>query len=129
MNRHYSIASLHLCSSPPPPPPPFPGSGLGRLMSLRFAALGCRLVLWDVNESWNQETEKLVQAASSGAKVKAYTVDLSDREQVYAVADKVWRGKLAETFVTIQEFIVGSLGICSSAERSPKPESTSVLPL
>ncbi|KAK3775555.1 hypothetical protein RRG08_048191 [Elysia crispata] len=65
------------------------GSGLGRLMSLRFAALGCRLVLWDVNESWNQETEKLVQAASSGAKVKAYTVDLSDREQVYAVADKV----------------------------------------
>ena len=58
-------------------------------MSLRFAALGCRLVLWDVNESGNQETAELVQKATPGAEVKAYTVDLSDREQIYRAADQV----------------------------------------
>ena len=58
-------------------------------MSLRFATLGCRLVLWDVNESGNQETAELVQKATPGAKVKAYTVDLSDREQIYRATDQV----------------------------------------
>ncbi|XP_059142350.1 protein dhs-3-like [Physella acuta] len=63
------------------------GSGLGRLMSLRFAVLGCKLVLWDVDERGNTETESLVR--SMGAKVKAYRVDLSKREDIYKVADQV----------------------------------------
>jgi short-subunit dehydrogenase len=56
------------------------GSGIGRLISLRFAKLGCRLVLWDVNEKGNEETAKLIKAI--GAYVKSYTVDLSKREEL-----------------------------------------------
>lgn len=63
------------------------GSGMGRLMALRFAGLGSELVLWDINAEGNEETAKLVR--SRGAKVKSYTVDLSNREKVYEAANKV----------------------------------------
>jgi len=61
------------------------GSGIGRLMSQRFAKLGCQMVLWDINESGNQETASLLK----GVKVSTYTVDLSDREAIYKTAEKV----------------------------------------
>jgi len=63
------------------------GSGLGRLMSVEFAKLGCNLVLWDVNEAGNNETAELVK--QYGIKVYPYTVDLSNKDAVYACADKV----------------------------------------
>lgn len=66
------------------------GSGLGRLMSLRFASLGSKLVLWDIDEVGNGETAKLVQSA--GAEVATYTVDLSKREAIYQTAEKVSYG-------------------------------------
>lgn len=62
------------------------GSGIGRLMSQKFAELGCKLVLWDINEKGNLETVQMVKAL--GAKVVAYTVDLSNREDIYATAEK-----------------------------------------
>lgn len=64
-----------------------PGSGLGRLMSVRFAELGCHLVLWDIDQSGNEATAELVKA--KGAKANTYTVDLCNREDIYKVADKV----------------------------------------
>lgn len=57
------------------------GSGLGRLMALRFADLGARVVLWDVNTAGNEETARLVRERN--AEVHHYTVDLSDRTQIY----------------------------------------------
>ncbi|KAH3748708.1 epidermal retinol dehydrogenase 2-like isoform X1 [Dreissena polymorpha] len=63
------------------------GSGIGRLMAERFAKLGCRLVLWDVNETGNDETASLCR--SSGVTVKTYTINLCSREDVYRVAAKV----------------------------------------
>ncbi|KAF8353837.1 hypothetical protein PRIPAC_95460 [Pristionchus pacificus] len=60
------------------------GSGLGRLMALEFAKHGCDIVLWDVNEAGNAETKKLLDG--SGARVWAYTVDLSDRKDIAAKA-------------------------------------------
>ena len=65
----------------------FSGSGIGRLIAVRFARLGCRLVLWDINEQGNEETAK--QIKSLGAYVKCYKVDLSSREAIYDVAKKV----------------------------------------
>ncbi len=56
-------------------------------MSLRFAKLGSQLILWDVNESANEETAKMVREL--GAKVHSYTCDLSQREKVYQTADLV----------------------------------------
>ena len=63
------------------------GSGIGRLLSLRFAKLGCSLVLWDINPEGNEETA--TQARESGVSVHTYVVDLSNREDVYRVADQV----------------------------------------
>ncbi|KAK3578259.1 hypothetical protein CHS0354_011582 [Potamilus streckersoni] len=63
------------------------GSGIGRCLAIRFAKLGCRLVLWDISEDGNKETAAQVEEA--GATVKTYTIDLCDREAVYRVAAKV----------------------------------------
>ncbi|XP_055870966.1 protein dhs-3-like isoform X1 [Biomphalaria glabrata] len=63
------------------------GSGLGRLISLRFACLGCKLVLWDIDENGNRETYNQVKAITS--EVKAYKVDLSKREDIYETAVQV----------------------------------------
>ncbi len=60
---------------------------MGRLMALRFAELGSELILWDINTSGNEQTAKEVR--NRGAKVSSYTVDLSNREKVYEIANKV----------------------------------------
>lgn len=65
------------------------GSGIGRLLALRFAGLGCRLVLWDMNQAANEDTAKLLREAKAGAEATTYTVDLSNKDQVYQVAKQV----------------------------------------
>ncbi|XP_037364349.1 epidermal retinol dehydrogenase 2-like [Talpa occidentalis] len=64
------------------------GSGLGRLLALKFASLASVLVLWDINKEGNEETLKMVQEAGA-TRVYAYTCDCSQREEIYRVADKV----------------------------------------
>lgn len=63
------------------------GSGIGRLMALRFAALGCRLVLWDVNKEGLSKVAAEISA--KGAKVSTNVVDVTDRELVYKTAKEV----------------------------------------
>ncbi|XP_045181114.1 protein dhs-3-like [Mercenaria mercenaria] len=63
------------------------GSGIGRLMAVRFAKLKCRLVLWDVNQKGNEET--LSMCREYGVTAKAYKIDLCDRDDVFNVANKV----------------------------------------
>ena len=58
------------------------GSGLGKLMAYRFMRLGCDLVLWDVNR---EAIDSMISDMADTVKVKAYTVDLSSREQIYQV--------------------------------------------
>ena len=72
------------------------GSGIGRLMCLRFARLGATVVTWDINKvglcnlahsSWssvclfekvgNEETVAMIKA--EGKKAYSYTVDMSSR--------------------------------------------------
>jgi len=63
------------------------GSGIGRLMALKFATLGAKLVLWDVNEAGLEKVKAEVIAA--GAECDTYKIDITDRELVYATAKKV----------------------------------------
>lgn len=63
------------------------GSGLGRLMSIEFGRLGCTLVLWDINEEWNNDTKTILE--KEGITAHAYTVDLSDRLSINETAKKV----------------------------------------
>ena len=48
---------------------------------------GCRLILWDINGAGNNETRDMI--IETGSEAYTYTVDVSNRHQVYATADKV----------------------------------------
>ncbi|XP_050397408.1 protein dhs-3 isoform X2 [Patella vulgata] len=63
------------------------GSGIGRLMAIKFAEKGCRVVVWDVNNKGNEETASEIR--KRGGKVMAYSVDLTDRHEIYKAANEV----------------------------------------
>jgi len=62
-------------------------SGLGRRMAIKFAALGAKLVLWDVNEAGLSEVAKKI--TESGGTASTYKCDISKKENVYSTAAKV----------------------------------------
>ena len=64
-----------------------PGSGIGRLLSIRFARRGCRLVLWDINTQGMAETADIL--GKLGCVPSVYTVDLSKKDQIYDAAEQV----------------------------------------
>ena len=63
------------------------GGALGRLFALEFIKKGAEVVLWDVNTSGNEQTAKLVR--EEGGTAHPYTVDVTNREEVYRAADLV----------------------------------------
>ncbi|NXG72111.1 RDHE2 dehydrogenase, partial [Baryphthengus martii] len=64
------------------------GSGIGRLLSLKFASLGATVVLWDINEEGLKETSRLARAKGA-VRVHQYICDCSKRQDIYRVADRV----------------------------------------
>ncbi|XP_054835697.1 retinol dehydrogenase 10-like [Eublepharis macularius] len=64
-------------------------SGVGHLLALEFAKRGATLVLWDVDSEGNENTAR--EARELGVRAYAYTCDVSRREEVYAIAEKVKR--------------------------------------
>lgn len=68
-------------------------SGLGRLMALKFAKLGAKVIVWDLNVAGLEETVKLVEELrakrENAGKCYHYAVDISDRHAVYAAAERV----------------------------------------
>ncbi|XP_070533995.1 estradiol 17-beta-dehydrogenase 11-like [Ptychodera flava] len=63
------------------------GHGIGRCLAIKFAKLGAHLVLWDINETGNEETAAEVRGI--GADVSTYTVDVTKKEDVRSVAERV----------------------------------------
>jgi len=63
------------------------GSGIGRLMALKLSKLGAVIVTWDVNTKGNEETVSMIQ--NIGGTAFAYTVDITNRQKIYAAADEV----------------------------------------
>ncbi|XP_061455264.1 epidermal retinol dehydrogenase 2-like isoform X3 [Rhineura floridana] len=63
------------------------GSGIGRLMALKFAHLGATLVLWDINQEGNKETARLARKNGT-VRVHDYTCDCSKRQEIYRVSDQ-----------------------------------------
>ncbi|XP_034834512.1 short-chain dehydrogenase/reductase family 16C member 6-like [Maniola hyperantus] len=63
------------------------GGGLGSLIALRLARLGCIVVLWDINKQGLEDTVKLVKGV--GGKCFGYIVDLTKRDDIYRVAKQV----------------------------------------
>lgn len=64
------------------------GSGIGRLLAVKFASLGSTLVLWDINQEGLNYTVRLVKENGAG-RVQSYICDCSKRQDVYRVADQV----------------------------------------
>lgn len=62
-------------------------SGMGRTLALELARRGCHLALSDVNQTGLTETAKM--ARKLGVKVTTTTLDVANREAVFAWADKV----------------------------------------
>lgn len=54
------------------------GGALGRLFALELSKHGAELVLWDINGETNERRQQ-------GGQAHAYTVDVTNREQVYRV--------------------------------------------
>ncbi|XP_067125025.1 short-chain dehydrogenase/reductase family 16C member 6-like [Centruroides vittatus] len=64
------------------------GDGLGRCLAIKFASLGCKVVIWDINENGNRQTEQLVKS-SGGGECYSYVCDVTDRTKVYETAGRV----------------------------------------
>jgi len=62
------------------------GSGIGRLMCLRFARLGATVVTWDINRLGNEETVAMIK--KEGNRAFSYTVDMSSKDDIYRVAEQ-----------------------------------------
>ncbi|CAD5215898.1 unnamed protein product [Bursaphelenchus okinawaensis] len=62
-------------------------SGVGRLLAVKFASLGCKLVLWDINNLGNFETAEMCKKYD--VQVSAYTVDITNTEAVEKTASLV----------------------------------------
>lgn len=81
------------------------GSGIGRALAQALATRGCRLALSDVNETGLKET-----AASCGStEVRTYTLDVADRDAIYAHAEQV-----AKDFGQVN-LVINNAGVALSA--------------
>jgi all-trans-retinol dehydrogenase (NAD+) len=81
------------------------GSGIGRRMAHRFAKLGCKLVLWDINSEANEQTAAEVRQLN--AEAFPYTCDLSKSDAVYRTANEV-KDKVGDV-----DILVNNAGIVS----------------
>lgn len=63
-------------------------SGIGQLVAERLSRQGATVVIWDLDQA-RADAAAAEIATSSRRKAYAYACDVTDREQVYAVADAV----------------------------------------
>ncbi|XP_031786336.1 short-chain dehydrogenase/reductase family 16C member 6 isoform X3 [Nasonia vitripennis] len=66
------------------------GHGIGKELALKYASLGATVVCWDINDTNNEETVDEIKKMG-GAAAHGYKCDVSSREEVLRVADKVKR--------------------------------------
>lgn len=65
------------------------GSGIGRALALQLAGEGSRLAISDIHAEGLEETRALIATEVPSAEVRAYPLDVADREAVFAHADQV----------------------------------------
>lgn len=85
------------------------GSGIGRLLALMFSGFGCHVIILDVNKEGLDETTRLI--IKSGGSCRAYQCDISKRDYVYSIAEKI---KQENGFVSI---VINNAGITGGSKR------------
>lgn len=63
------------------------GSGIGKSLAKKLSKFGCTVICWDIDEKANEQTA--IEIQKSGGKAYSFKCDLSKRENVYEVADRV----------------------------------------
>lgn len=63
------------------------GNGIGRLLAKKFADLNATLVLWDIDPKANDAVAREIEC--KGKRVYTYTVDISQKDLVYKMANRV----------------------------------------
>lgn len=91
-------------------------AGIGREIAREFAKKGANLVLWDVNTEGIKETRRQIESSFPSTRVASFSVDLQDRENIYAVAQQV----LAQGPVNV---VVNNAGIQSGGLFLQVPDS------
>lgn len=74
------------------------GSGIGRMMALKFAKLGATVICVDINQTANDGTVEEIR--SRGFQARGYKCDCSSREDIYRVADLV-KNEVGEVTILI----------------------------
>ncbi|KAL6266909.1 hypothetical protein P5V15_003737 [Pogonomyrmex californicus] len=64
------------------------GQGIGKELAIGYASLGATVVCWDQNEEINKKTMNDIKKMEKNS-VYAYQCDVSDRKEVFRVAEKV----------------------------------------
>lgn len=62
------------------------GQGIGRALSLRLAAEGCKVAIFDLKRSAGEETAQL---AGDGATIRTYELDVADYDAVAGAVEQV----------------------------------------
>jgi all-trans-retinol dehydrogenase (NAD+) len=63
------------------------GSGIGKLIAIKLARSGAKLVLVDIDKESNEKTANEILA--NGGYAKSFICDLSSRDNIYKLADEV----------------------------------------
>ncbi len=90
------------------------GSGIGRALVLALGDQGARLAVSDIDPAAAEATARA--AAGRGAEVESYTLDVSDRDAVYAHADAV-AGRFGAVHV-----VVNNAGVAVSGTVAEVPD-------
>ncbi|KRT79700.1 dehydrogenase [Oryctes borbonicus] len=77
--------------------------GVGQELALRLARASAKVVIWDVNEEAAQKVKENIE--KEGHKVYHYTVDVTDRKNVYKNAD------LVKQEVGVVDILINNAGI------------------
>jgi all-trans-retinol dehydrogenase (NAD+) len=91
------------------------GSGIGRLMCLGMARLGARIVAWDIDGDAIDVLSREIER-STGRPAHPYVCDVSDRREVYRVADRV------REEVGFVDILVNNAGIVSGRPFLENPD-------
>lgn len=74
------------------------GSGLGRMLALKFAKLGATVICVDINQTANEATVEEIK--SLGLQARGYQCDCSSRDDIYRVAELV-KNEVGEVTILI----------------------------
>lgn len=84
------------------------GGGIGRLLALNLAKLGCKVVCWDVAKLANEETVRLIKEANGVA--FGYQIDLTKKAEIYRTA------KLVQSEVGKVDILINNAGVVSGKD-------------